>query len=150
MLENSSNERCSCLRRLGQLVLSLVAGDYIWSCLIVVHTSYGLVRKRKILYTGVTSNICIPNIPSDLNSSMSTQNLFLVRLVVRVSWYFSLFLPYTLHTSILDFRAHTKPCRCMVYIWYNSAALFTFVFYPKMPTFVFITSVISTLDTLTS
>ena len=93
---------------------------------------------------------CIPNIPSDLNSSMSTQNLFLVRLVVRVSWYFSLFLPYTLRTSILDFHAHTKPCRRMVYTWYNSATLFTFVFYPKMLTFVFITSVISTLDTLTS
>ena len=45
MLENSSNERCSCLRRLGQLVLSLVAGDYIWSCVIVVHTSYGLVSQ---------------------------------------------------------------------------------------------------------
>ena len=93
---------------------------------------------------------CISNIPSDLNTSMSTQNLFLVRLVVRVSWYFSLFLPCTLHTSILDFHAHSKPCRRMVYTWYNTATLFTFVFYPKILTFVFITSVISTLDTLTS
>ena len=46
MLENCSNESCGCLRRLGRFVLSLAAGDYIWSGVcIVVHASYGLVSQ---------------------------------------------------------------------------------------------------------